>query len=75
MPSTQDALELVGTILDLIEDEVPDWAKEKASDFFEDVEEKVREVGKTIEARGMCTERQYNALQGWERGVRGWIKD
>lgn len=70
----QDAIEQCQRILDLIED-APEWALDKAPDFFEDVGEKVADVCATIEKLGRVSDRQLNALNGWENGVRKWHKD
>ncbi|MCI0421503.1 MAG: hypothetical protein L0312_20140 [Acidobacteria bacterium] len=74
-PDVREALEQVQRITGLIEDDVPDWAKDKAPDFFEDVAEKVRSVGETIERMDSVTDGQRRALNNWESGVRRWIRD
>lgn len=70
----EQALEQSERIVELIDDEVPDWAKDRATDFFEDIREKAVSVGETISRTKRVTESQQNALDGWERGVRKWIK-
>jgi hypothetical protein len=70
----EQALEQSERIVELIDDEVPDWAKNTATNFFEDIREKAVSVGETISRTKRVTEGQQNALDGWERGVRKWIK-
>lgn len=69
-----EALEQVARIVEMIDDEVPESARDRAPEFFDDVRRKVVDVGETIEARGRVTDKQRSALDGWERGVAGWIK-
>jgi len=69
----KDALAQVERIQDTIEEEVGDYAKSKAGEFFEDIEQKVKDVGQTIERTNRVTEAQQKALDGWEAGVRKWI--
>ncbi len=69
-----EALEQAERIQEKIENDVPEWAQNKASDFFEDVMEKAKSVAKTIESTKRVTEGQKRALDGWEAGVDKWIK-
>ena len=62
-------------IVELIDDEVPEGAKAKARTFFEDVRAKVMSVQETIERTGRVSSAQVSALEGWEAGVRRWIRD
>jgi hypothetical protein len=57
----------------MIDDDVPDHAWEEARDFFEDVLERVKAVGATIERTGRVTELQRKALDNWESAVARWI--
>lgn len=70
----KDALSQVERILDTIEEDVPEYAKNRATEFFESVEQKTRDVGQTIERTNRVTEGQQRALDGWEAGVRKWVK-
>jgi hypothetical protein len=69
------ALETVSRIIDLIDEEVPEWSLDKAGDFFESVREKSVSIGETITRTQHVTEKQLSALEGMEAGVRKWIKD
>lgn len=71
--TSKEGLEQCERIIELIDDEVSDRAKDKAGDFFEDVREKCVEVSATIEKTGVVTPGQAKALAGWEEGVRKWI--
>lgn len=62
-------------IQELIEEDVPDWAKDKAGDFFDDIWEKCHDVAETIERTMSVTQRQQQALNNWEDGVSRWIRD
>ncbi len=67
------AVEKIDRVLATIEDDLPERAWDKATDFFEDVEEKLKSVRQTITTSGRVTERQLSAIDGWERGVGKWI--
>lgn len=70
---SDEALELGEEIIEMIDDEVPDSAKDRAGDFFEDVATRVRDVMETIERTGRVTPKQAEALENWRRGVAKWI--
>ena len=63
-----------GSLVELIDDEVPEWALDKAPEFFEDVKEKVISVEEKITLTGSVTPAQSRAIENWEAGVRKWIK-
>lgn len=63
-----DAVELCGEILDMC-DELP----ERADDFREGVEERVRDMCAWIEDNRRVTEKQTNALENIKRGVEKWL--
>lgn len=70
----KEALEACGRIIELIDDEVPEWARDKAPEFFEDVREKVVSVEETITVTADVTPAQSRAIENWEAGVRKLIK-
>lgn len=68
----QAAVEQAGRIWKKIEDASGDvW--DRAYEFFEDVQEKVLSVQKTIQKSQRMTERQQSALDNWEEGVDKWL--
>lgn len=71
----EKAVEQGLAIIEAIDEEVPEWAIERAPEFFEDVREKVASVVERIEREQAVSERQLAALDGWESGVRKWIRD
>ena len=62
-------------LIELIDEDLPSHAWDVAGDFFEDIREKVSQVVERIETTRSVTERQVAALDGWEAGVRKWIRD
>lgn len=62
-------------IVELIDDEVPERAWDVAADFFDDIRDKVVAVQETITQTNHVTEKQQQALDNWEAGVRKWIKE
>lgn len=70
-----EALELAATIVDLVEEELPDGAYERGQEFFDSVLEKSRAIAETVEARGLVTAAQAAALRNMEAGVRRWLRD
>ena len=69
-----EALELCDEILRMIEEDVPERAHDKAPDFFEGVEEKVKSISETIEQSGQATDRQIAALENMQAAVSKWIR-
>lgn len=67
------AIKDIDRILETIEDDIPDRAFSAATEFFEDVEEKLKAVRATITATGRVTEKQLSAIAGWDAGVGKWI--
>ena len=61
-------------IINLIDEDISEEAAEQAAEFFEDVRQRCGAVIETIERMQHVTEKQQKALDGWERGVRAWIK-
>lgn len=68
-----EGLELCDRILEKLED-APDHAWDKAYDFFESVETKVKGIRETIEKTGSMTLRQKEAMENMESGVDKWIR-
>lgn len=73
--SKDEGVELCEEIVALIDDEIPDYAWNKAPEFFEDVRDGVMEVQGTIERTGRVSEGQEKALNNWKDGVSRWIHD
>lgn len=71
--TTKEALEACERIGDLIDDELPEAAWDKASDFFEDIKDKVGDMEETIRRLERVTPAQARALENWEAGIRRWI--
>lgn len=68
------AIDLGEEILALIEDDVPEWALDKAPDFFEGVQEKTESILEVIRNSGKRTDRQLEALENMLAGVKKWIR-
>jgi archaellum component FlaC len=62
-------------LIETIDEDLPEHAWDAASDFFEDVREKVSQVVERIETTKSVSDKQLAALDGWESGVRKWIKE
>lgn len=75
LPTAREATKQCERILEMIEDDVPEAAKEIAPAFFESVEKSVEDVMETIERSQRVTEKQADALDNWEEGVGKWIKN
>lgn len=63
-PDVEAALELVDSICDLADD-APSWCQ----DFAEDVRDKARDVGETIERTQRVTPKQRSALESWKASL------
>ena len=72
--TADEAIELGGDILDTIQNDISDSAYSKATEFFDSVSEKVREVIATIETSGNVTTSQVRALENWESAVNKWVR-
>lgn len=72
-PDVKLALEQADRILAAIEDDLPDHAWDKAAEFIEDVEAKVKAVQTTISLSKTVSERQQAALDSWESAIGKWI--
>lgn len=75
MAEWNDALDQCETILNLIDEDVPEWAWDKSPDFFEKIQERVRSMSDWIEDHEHVTEKMADALDNMEAGVRKWIKE
>ncbi len=69
-----EAIQAISDLIDRIEEDVPEWAWDKAPDFFEDVKEQATEVSATIEETQNVTSAQERAIHNWAEGVGKWIK-
>jgi hypothetical protein len=67
------AIEQADRILEAIEDDLPERAWDRAADFFEDVQTKVKDVRATVERLQRVSEKQLLALDNWEAAVNKWI--
>lgn len=81
MPETDDALppdvaaalKLAQEVLELIEDEVPEWKVLKNQEFFEGVEEKARGIAETVRRTGRVSAGQRAALENMKGAVEKWV--
>lgn len=73
--SLSEGVELCEEIVEMIDDEIPDHAWNKAAEFFEDVRAKAIGVRETLGRTGWVSEGQERALNNWRDGVRKWIHD
>ena len=71
----EEAIEAISDLIDRIDDDVPEWAWDKAPEFFEDVKENATEVSATIEETQNVTPEQERAIRNWTDGVNKWIRD
>lgn len=71
--SVKGAVEQADRILELIDEDLPERAWDKAAEFFEDIQTKVKAVKLTVEQTSTVTDRQQAALDSWEEAVRKWI--
>jgi len=72
--SWEDAAEQCQTIYDKIEDASPGlW--DRAYDFFESIQEKVKDMKESIESRRRATPKQKAALDKMEAGVDRWLEN
>lgn len=67
------AIELAESIIDKIDEEVSDEAKDRATEFFESVREGALSLVQTIQRTGRVSDKQAEALRNWDRGVSRWI--
>lgn len=72
-PAVAKANELIAKIQETIEDDVPEWATDKAEEFFDDVLEKTKDIATTIERTERASDGQIQALENMLAGVRKWI--
>ena len=75
MADIDKALDQCETIIELIDNEVPDHAWDTSPDFFESIREKVNSMSEWIEENEHITPRMQKSLDGMEQGVRKWIKE
>lgn len=69
-----EAIALGERTIEMIDEEVPAHALERAPEFFEDIRDKTQQVLETIEQRQSVSPNQAKALQGWQNGVAKWIR-
>ena len=67
------AIDQCDAILEMIEEEVPERAWDKARDFLESVQTGVAGVRETIVRTNRVTDKQQTALDNWERAVDKWV--
>lgn len=72
-PEVQEALDIVDQISTTIDD-VNEDTRDKNSGFFDDVEKKSADIGKTIETTGRVSEAQMTALENMLSGVQKWVR-
>ena len=72
--SVADLTALGERTIEMIDEEVPAHALERAPEFFEDIRDKTQQVLETIEQRQSVSPNQARALQGWQNGVAKWIR-
>lgn len=70
-----DALKEISSLCDRIDEDVPDYAWDKAPEFFESIKEQATDMSETIEKSDRVTEAQMSAIRNWREGVDKWIKD
>lgn len=68
------ALELGQKIVDSIE-EVPEYLRDKHSDFFESVAKKSADIVDRVKLKGYVTLGQHQALDNMLIGVRKWLHE
>ena len=73
-PNAAAAIAQCEALIDMIDDDVPDKAKDKAGEFFDDVRDKVVSMSETLTATGRCSEKQQQALDNWQAAVSKWIR-
>jgi hypothetical protein len=69
-----EAIEHAEETIRLIDEDVPEWAANKAPEFFEDIRSKLLSVLESLRGQTNPTPRQCDALEGWRSGVEKWIK-
>jgi len=74
MADHEDALEQCETIIDLIDNIIPDHAWSASPDFFEQIKEKAVNMAEWIEVNARVTPKMVKALDNMERGIRKWIR-
>jgi vacuolar-type H+-ATPase subunit H len=70
----QAAVEAAEETARLIDEDVPDGAKDKNPEFFETVREKSLSIAETIRTRGTVSDKQREALDNMQAGVKKWIR-
>lgn len=71
--SIMEAIQQCDTIVEMIEEEVSEKAKDKAGEFFEDVKAQVTDMQETLVTASHVTVNQQRALDNWEAAVAKWI--
>jgi len=67
------ALKQADAILDAIEEDLPERARDRAAEFFESVQAGVKDVRATIVRLNRVTAGQLRALESWAAAVGKWI--
>lgn len=74
MSKNEQAQELCDEILEMIHSDLSEKAYLKAQEFFDSIDEGVKDMQERLE-RGMePTESQMRTLDNWHHGVSKWIK-
>jgi hypothetical protein len=71
----EEANALCDEIVEMIDDEVPESAKEKAEEFFDGVRERTISIQEWIATNKKATDKQVTALQNMKQSVQKWIRD
>jgi len=71
--SAIEASQQCDTIVELIDEEVPEEAFDKAGEMFESIRKGAVDMQEKIQTWGSVTEGQQTALDNWEENVRKWI--
>lgn len=73
--AVEAAIHKAEDIILMIDNMTDEDTVEKATEFFEDVREKVAGVIETIVSTNNVTDRQWAALNGWHNGVVQWMHE
>lgn len=70
----EQASELCDEILRMIEEDIDEKARDRGIDFFDQVEEKVKNMQEWIDEKQHVTAKMISALESMKAGVANWIK-
>lgn len=73
-PTVEVALGVVSEIESMIEEEISESVKAKATDFFEGVLDKSKAIGAVIELSRVVTMSQMTALENMRYAVSRWVR-